>query len=97
MPARTEAAVSRYVPATDSEPFPGCEAEAALSIAAACLLCGAPAPCTLACPQQAAVPAVMRWIGRNGCAGFSLQRWAAACEAAERRYITDQIAAAYNH
>ncbi len=72
------------------------EAEAAVRWALSCVQCGDPAPCTAGCPQQADIPAVMRWLGRSGCTGFSRERWLAVCEQVAEQEAASAIADAYN-
>ncbi len=83
-------------PHIHSAPEAAAAAEAALRFAAACQQCGAPAPCTCACPPGVDIAAVMAWVGRSGCAGFSLKRWMAALEHAADAGVADQICSAYN-
>ena len=71
-------------------------ADLALRAAVACVDCGDPAPCSLACPHHADVSAVMRWVGREGCCGFSLQRWLAALEQAGERETLGDICEVYS-
>lgn len=88
--------MATFSPVLPHEPYPGYDAEMALRFAVSCLQCEPPAPCTLGCPQQADVPALMRWVGQAGCAGFSLRRWAQAQEEAAARAVLADISAAYN-
>jgi NADPH-dependent glutamate synthase beta subunit-like oxidoreductase len=88
--------MNAFSPVLTPEPYPGYDAEIALRFAVSCLQCEPPAPCTQACPQGADVPALMRWVGQAGCAGFSLRRWAQAQEEAAERAVVSDISDSYN-
>ncbi|MCJ7512948.1 MAG: hypothetical protein MUO23_08255 [Anaerolineales bacterium] len=64
--------------------------------AAACLQCGAPAPCTLACGHQTDIPRVMRLAGQAACEGLALTRWFWGTEQIEAARIADAITDSYN-
>lgn len=78
------------------EPYLGFNALQAARTAAACLQCGSPAPCTLACSQGADVPAVMRLVGHAACEGLSLPRWFWDRDRVEAARICDAITEAYS-
>lgn len=77
-------------------PDEAAQAQAAMRWAVCCAQCEDPAPCTAACPQRADIPAVMRWLGQSGCAGFSPERWRAVCEQVAEQEAAAAIAAVYN-
>jgi hypothetical protein len=64
--------------------------------AAACLQCGAPAPCTLACGHQTDIPRVMRLAGQAACEGLALTRWLLDQEQVEAARLADEICDSYN-
>jgi hypothetical protein len=78
------------------DPYLGYDALRVARMAAACLQCSAPAPCTLACSHQTDIPAVMRLAGQAACEGLSLPRWFWDRDRVEAARITDAIAEAYN-
>jgi hypothetical protein len=78
------------------DPYLGFDAPGLARVAAACLHCPPPAPCTLACPNQSNIPAVMLLAGRAACEGLALTRWLWDRERVETARITDAIADAYN-
>lgn len=79
------------------EPYPGYDAEIAMRFALSCLQCADPAPCISNCRQHADIRGVMRWIGQNGCEGFSITRWATLIEEAAERQAAAAVTEAYNH
>jgi hypothetical protein len=79
------------------EPYPGYDAEVALRFALSCLQCPDPAPCISNCRQNADIRGVMRWVGQNGCAGFSLTRWAALLDETAERQAATALTETYNH
>jgi NADPH-dependent glutamate synthase beta subunit-like oxidoreductase len=83
------------VGAIPKDPYLGYEPEPIARLAAACLQCPAPAPCTLACNRQADIPRVIRLAGQAACEGLALRRWFMDREAVEASRITDAIADAY--
>jgi hypothetical protein len=82
--------------AAPHDPFLGYDAPRVARLAAACLQCPAPAPCTLACSRQADIPAVMRLAGQAACEGLSLPRWFLDHDRLEAARIADAITEAYN-
>jgi NADPH-dependent glutamate synthase beta subunit-like oxidoreductase len=78
------------------DPYLGYDAENVARMAAACLHCPHPAPCTLACPREADIPRVIRLAGQAACEGLSLTRWFWDRERVETTRITDAITGAYN-
>lgn len=78
------------------DPYLGYEASRVARLAAACLQCQPPTPCTLACPNQADIPDVMRLAGHAACEGLALPRWLWDRERVEAAKITDAIADSYN-
>lgn len=78
------------------DPYLGYDAERVARIAAACLQCQAPAPCTLACSRASDIPAVMRLAGQAACEGLSLPRWFWDHDRLEAARIADAITEAYN-
>jgi hypothetical protein len=77
------------------DPYLGYNALRVARMAAACLQCTAPAPCTLACSRGADIPAVMRLAGRAACEGLSLPRWFWDRDQVEAARIADAITEAY--
>lgn len=78
------------------EPFPGYDAEIAKRFAMTCLQCAYPAPCMVACPHNANVPGMLRWVTAVGCSSGTLQTWVAAQEQVAVAQVEEQICAAYN-
>ena len=77
-------------------PYLGYDAVDLARTAAACLQCGFPAPCTLACGHRADIPRVMRLAGQAACEGLSLTRWFLDSEDVEAAQIADAISDSYN-
>jgi len=82
--------------AAPRDPYLGYDAPHVARMAAACLQCPAPAPCTLACSRHADIPAVMRLAGQAACEGLSLPRWFWDRDRVEAARIADAITEAYN-
>ena len=78
------------------DPYLGCDAEQAARMAAACLQCLPPAPCTLACPRGSDLPRLVRLVGQAACEGLSLPRWFRDEEQVESARICDAITDSYN-
>ncbi len=78
------------------DPYLGYEPEPIARLAAACLQCRAPAPCTLACSRQADLPRIIRLAGQAACEGLVLSRWFMDREAVEAARVTDAITDAYS-
>ncbi len=78
------------------DPYLGYDAERAARLAAACLQCLPPAPCTLACPRGGDLPRLVRLVGQAACEGLALPRWFQDEEQVESDRICDAIADAYN-
>ena len=78
------------------DPYLGYDAQAVARLAAACLQCGQPAPCTRACRRQADIPRVMRLAGQAACEGLALARWFDGREDVEAARVCDAIADSYN-
>ncbi len=77
------------------DPYLGYDAMRVARMAAACLQCSPPAPCTLACSRQADIPAIMRLAGQAACEGLSLPRWFWERDRVEAARISDAINEAY--
>lgn len=82
--------------AIPKDPYLGYDPQAVARLAAACLRCGAPAPCTLACSRQADIPRIVRLAGQAACEGLTLSRWFMDREAVEASRIADAITDAYS-
>jgi NADPH-dependent glutamate synthase beta subunit-like oxidoreductase len=78
------------------DPYLGYDPEQMARLAAACLQCLSPAPCTLACGRQADIPRVIRLAGQAACEGLALSRWFQEREDVEMARIRDAITDAYN-
>lgn len=78
------------------DPYLGFDAVKVARVAAACLQCRPPAPCTSSCPQNADIPGVMRLAGQAACEGLSLTRWFQSSEQVESSRICDDISDSYN-
>ncbi|OGO15442.1 MAG: hypothetical protein A2Y93_07930 [Chloroflexi bacterium RBG_13_68_17] len=78
------------------DPYLGYDAEQAACMAAACLQCLPPAPCTLACPRGSDLPRLVRLVGQAACEGLSLPRWFRDEEQVESARICDAITDSYN-
>ncbi|HMK09755.1 MAG TPA: hypothetical protein VK449_12060 [Anaerolineales bacterium] len=78
------------------DPYLGYDPQTVARLAAACLQCGAPAPCTLACRRQADIPRVIRLAGQAACEGLALSRWFLDREDVEAARIGDAITDAYS-
>jgi NADPH-dependent glutamate synthase beta subunit-like oxidoreductase len=78
------------------DPYLGYDAQAVARLAAACLQCVSPAPCTQACRRQADIPRVMRLAGQAACEGLALARWFGEREDVEADRVCDAISDSYN-
>ena len=78
------------------DPYLGYNPSLVARAASACLQCQPAAPCTLACPNQAAIPSVMRVAGHAACEGLSITRWFQSREYVETARISDAISDSYN-
>jgi len=78
------------------DPYLGYDPQAVARLAAACLRCGAPAACTLACSRQADIPRVVRLAGQAACEGLALPRWFMEREQVEAARIADAITDVYS-
>lgn len=78
------------------DPYLGYDAIEVARLAAACLQCPHPAPCTLTCPREADIPRVMRLAGQAACEGLVLTRWFYDRERVEAARICDAITDSYN-
>ncbi|HSB88676.1 MAG TPA: hypothetical protein VLD63_01480 [Anaerolineales bacterium] len=78
------------------DPYLGYDAQSVARLAAACLQCASPSPCTDACRRHADIPRVMRLAGQAACEGLALSRWFLDREAVEAARISDAIADSYN-
>ena len=78
------------------DPYLGYDTLNVARAAAACLQCGAPAPCTLACGHQTDIPRVMRLAGQAACEGLALTRWLLDQEQVEAARLADEICDSYN-
>ncbi|MEJ2011480.1 MAG: hypothetical protein P8X64_04565 [Anaerolineales bacterium] len=78
------------------DPYLGYDAGQVARMAAACLQCKTPAPCTLACGRKADIPRVMRLAGQAACEGLALTRWFWDEERIEAARVTDAISDSYN-
>ena len=81
---------------TPRDPYLGYDSLQVSRAAAACLQCGAPAPCTLACGHQTDIPHVMRLAGQAACEGLVLTRWFLDSEQVEAARLADEICDSYN-
>jgi NADPH-dependent glutamate synthase beta subunit-like oxidoreductase len=78
------------------DPYLGYDAAEVARMAAACLQCLSPSPCTLACSRKADIPRVMRLAGQAACEGLALTRWFWDEERIEAARVTDAISDSYN-
>lgn len=78
------------------DPYLGYDALQVARMAAACLQCPSPAPCTLSCARQADIPRIMRLAGQAACEGLQLTRWFWDEERIEAARVSDAITDAYN-
>jgi len=78
-----------------NNPYLGYMAMDVAHMAAACLHCRQPAPCTLACPRGSDIPMVMRLAGHAACEGLALTSWFDEAESIEVCRITDAINEVY--
>jgi hypothetical protein len=77
-------------------PYLGYDAHEVACMAAACLHCQPPAPCTLACPKEADISRILRLAGQAACQGLPLTRWFLDRDEVESAHIADQITDCYN-
>ena len=84
------------MPTQTRDPYLGYDGLQVARAAAACLQCGAPAPCTLACGHQTDIPRVMRLAGQAACEGLALTRWFLDREQVEAARVADDICDCYN-
>jgi hypothetical protein len=78
------------------DPYLGYDTLVIARMAAACLQCPSPAPCTLSCSRQTDIPRVMMLAGQAACEGLQLTRWFWDEERVETARICDAITDAYN-
>ncbi|HET7011468.1 MAG TPA: hypothetical protein VFI11_11905 [Anaerolineales bacterium] len=78
------------------DPYLGYDAQAVARLAAACLQCVSPTPCTQACRRHADIPRVMRLAGQAACEGLTLSRWFLDHEDVEAARVCDAISDSYN-
>ena len=78
------------------DPYLGYDAAQVAQMAAACLHCSPPAPCTLSCPRDTDIPRVMRLAGHAACEGLLLRRWFLDEETIEATRICEAIADSYH-
>ena len=78
------------------DPYLGYDSLQVARAAAACLQCGAPAPCTLACGHHSDIPGVMRLAGQAACEGLALSRWFLDQEQVEAARVADDICDCYS-
>jgi hypothetical protein len=78
------------------DPYLGYDPQAVARLAAACLRCAAPAPCTVACSRQADIPRIVRLAGQAACEGLALPRWFMDRDQVEAARIADAITDAYS-
>ncbi|MGA2820715.1 MAG: hypothetical protein ABSF61_08675 [Anaerolineales bacterium] len=69
--------------------------EAVVQAAVTCLHCRPPAPCTLACPQEAWIEGVMRFVAEAACGERPLRYWFRGLEVASVAEIEEWICEAY--
>lgn len=82
--------------AIPKDPYLGYDPQAVARLAAACLRCGAPAPCTVACSRQADIPRIVRLAGQAACEGLVLSRWFMDREQVEAARVADAITDSYS-
>ena len=82
--------------AIPKDPYLGYDPQVVARLAAACLRCAVPAPCTLACQRQADIPRIVRLAGQAACEGLTLSRWFMDREQVEAARIGDAITDAYS-
>lgn len=78
------------------DPYLGYDPQAVARLAAACLQCRPPAPCTTACTRQADIPRVMRLAGQAACEGLVLSRWFLDRETVEQARLADALTDCYS-
>lgn len=78
------------------DPYLGYDPHQMMRLAAACLQCAAPAPCTVACRREADIPRVIRLAGQAACEGLALSRWFLDREAVETARVSDAITDSYS-
>lgn len=78
-----------------NDPALGYDAPAAARMAASCLQCPSPAPCTRACPRGSDIPRVMRLAGQAACMGLPLSSWLHEADRLESNRIASAICAGY--
>jgi len=78
------------------DPYLGYDPQRVARLAAACLRCLPPSPCTQACRRQADIPGVMRLAGQAACEGLALPRWFMDRDEVEAARISDAITDAYS-
>src|SRR3990172_8680162 len=91
-----EGTMTIRIGAVPKDPYLGYDPQAVARLAAACLRCAAPAPCTLACSRQADIPPVLRLAGQAAGEGVALSPWFMDGEQVEAARIADAITDAYS-
>ena len=84
------------ISAIPKDPYLGYDPQAVARLAAACLRCPAPAPCSLACSREADIPRIVRLAGQAACEGLVMSRWFMDHEQVEAARIADAITDAYS-